>query len=99
PRVLRVRDRVALEADPSRELIGKVREQVALGLDELDALYRSAGLGVAEVAEEKRPVGLDQQRGVGAREADQVADVRRAGNQKGLLERSAKTLQPVGHDS
>jgi hypothetical protein len=65
---------------------------VPLCLLELDALDLAGALGVAEVREEPRPVGLDEDRGVRALEAREVEDVRRRRDEERLLEEAA---QPV----
>ncbi len=67
-----------LEADaPSREALADRGQQAPRGLDERDAGDLAPALRVAEVREERRrPVRLDEQRGVRAREPREVADVR-----------------------
>jgi hypothetical protein len=57
-------------------------EQVALGLDDLDALDRAGGFEVAPVRSEDEAVASNDERRVRALEADQVADVDRPRDEK-----------------
>ena len=95
--VLRVGRRIGLEADPAGKPLGEVGEEVALRLDELGVLDGAARCGVAEVAEQAGAVRLDEQRGVRARETDEVADVRAVRDEERLLERPPQALQSRAH--
>jgi hypothetical protein len=87
-RVARIGQVVRLEADATRQPLGEIGEEGTLGLGELDAIDRSPGLGVAEVAEEPQALrlGLNQERDVRALEADEVADVDGARDEQRLLQ-------------
>jgi hypothetical protein len=91
---VRVGDGVRFEAEPAVEQLRERDDQRALRLDELDALDRAPGLGVAEVAEQPHAVGLDQQRRVRAREADEVADVDAVRDEQRLFEALAQAVDP-----
>ena len=67
---------------------------VAPGHDELDVRHLPGALGVAEVREQARPLGLDQQRRVRAREAGQVADVDEARDEERRLDRLLEPREP-----
>ena len=95
--VLAVGHDLGLEADPAGELLSKERVEVARRLDELGALDRTRGLGVAEVAEEEDPVGLDENRRVRAGEAGQVDDIGRRRDEQRLLERLAQAFDALVH--
>ena len=86
----RVADGVGLEAHGALEQLGQRRDERALRLDELDALDRPRGLGVAEVAEEPHALRLDEERRVRAREPDEVADVDAVRDEQRLLEARAR---------
>src|SRR5205823_837439 len=75
-----------LERDSPLENRGQRSVEVALHLDELDALDAACGLGVAEVREEPHPVALDEQRRVRALEAAQVEDVRLRRDEQRVLD-------------
>ena len=97
--VLRVGDHVRLEADAARDVLADVGPDHAPGLDELDSLDGAAGLRVAEVAEQQRPLRLDHERGVRAREPDEVADVRPARDEQGLFQRGPQPIDPFAHET
>jgi len=90
-----IADRVGLEADRAVEQLGQRADERALRLDELDALDCPRGLGVAEVGEEPHALGLDEQRGVRAGEADEVAHVDAVGDEQRLLEARAQAVDPA----
>ena len=87
---------LGLEPERPLEQLGQRRVQRALGLDELDPLDRPAELGVAEVAEQAHPVGLDDQGRVGAVEVDEVADVDEVRDDQRLFEARLQALE-TGH--
>ncbi len=93
----RPREDVRLEAEAAREVLGEPPDQRALRLHRLDTLDGPCRLDVAEVGEEAHPVGLDEQRGVRAVEAGQVADVDEIRDQQRLLEELAQPFDPVAH--
>src|SRR5205807_9304886 len=70
---------------------------LALGLDELDALDCRRRLRVAEIRVERQALLADKESGVRADEAGQVADVDRVRDEERLLERAAQPLDPVVH--
>jgi hypothetical protein len=95
-----------LEADLSPgEALADVRQQAACGLDERHSLDLAPAPRVAEVGEERRvAVRLHQHSRVRARESGQVADVRlpaedvrRAGDEQGLVENRRESLDAPGH--
>src|SRR5262245_32177622 len=93
----RVADGVGLEADAALEQLRERDDQRALRLDELDARDRPPGLGVAEVAEQPRAVRLDQQGGVRAGEADEVADIDAVRDEERLFEALAQAVDATRH--
>ena len=81
-----VRQRLRLEADPTRQPIRQVAVEVAARLDRLDAADRPCAVRVPEVREELNAVALDEQRGIRAVEAAEIADVHRVRDEERLLD-------------
>ncbi len=98
PRVALEGERGRLEADRAREQLGQRLVEVALRLDELGALDRPAALGIAVVGEDPDALVVDQERRVRAREAREVAHVRRVGDEERLLELLAQLVDPGVHE-
>src|SRR3954447_21695478 len=96
--MLAVTDRIGLEPDRARELLGEGGVEVSLGLDELGPLDGPRGFRVTEVGEELHAVRLDEQRGIRAREARQVDDVRRRRDEQRLLQRLAQAFYALVHE-
>src|SRR6266511_1421800 len=92
-----VSNRVGLEAEPARQPLGEVGEHVPPGDPELDAFDLLACLRVAEVAEQPYTVRLEDEGGVRALEAGQVADVDRERDEERLLEPSLQLLEAAVH--
>lgn len=84
-----------LEADPPVDVPGDPAHDRALHLDELDPLDLAPGLRVAEVGEQQRALGLDEQHRVRALEPGEVPDVDGGGDEKRLLEQLAQTIEAV----
>src|SRR5581483_10886868 len=84
-RVPLVRQRARLEAEAAGEELGELSVDVAAGLDELDAVELARAGGVAEVGVEAGASGVDDERGVRAREPRQVADVDQVRDEQRLL--------------
>jgi hypothetical protein len=93
----RVRHVVGLEADPAGEPVCEIPQQRARRLLELDAGDCARRLGIAKVGEEPHAVRLDQQRGVRALEAGQVAHAYGVRYEQRLLERRAQPLDAGVH--
>src|SRR5439155_8845776 len=95
--VARIREVLPLEADAAGEEAGEPGVERALRLDELDPLDGAPGHGVAEVGEEPDALSIDDERGVCALEAAQVADVRRLGDEERLLQSRLQPFDAVAH--
>ena len=98
PRVPLERKRRRLEADRPVQDLGQRLEEVTLRLDELDAVDRSRGLGVAEVREDADALGLDEERGVRALEPAEIEDVGRVGDEQRLLQPLAQAVDALAHE-
>ncbi len=98
-------DDVGVERDRSlgelAELRAQESEDVAVGLDDLEAAERFRRLDVAAVRRQHEAVAADQDRGVRAREAREVADVDRIRDEeRGCaqgVELAAQELDPGVH--
>src|SRR5512133_3677789 len=97
PRVVLERQRGSLEADPSRQLLRQRLEEIALGLDELDAVDCACAPGVPEVRVEPHALRLDKECRIRAREAAEVAHVRRARDEERLLQALPQSVYPAVH--
>ena len=95
--VARVGDRIRLEADAAREGLRELADQVALRLDDLDAVDCARSLEIAKVGEEPDAVAVDDERGVRAVEADEVDDVHRVRDEQRLLELFLQTCKAIVH--
>src|SRR5947207_635066 len=91
----RPREDVGLEAEAAREVLTEPADQRPLRLHGLDAVDAPRSLDVAEVGEEAHPVRLNEERGVRAVEAGQVADVDEIRDQQRLLEELAQPFDPA----
>src|SRR5215217_7716661 len=93
-----VRHRVRFERDPSREQLAERAEEVARGLDDLDAVQGARLLGVTKVREQAHAVLLDEQRRVRAPECGEVADVDGVGDEERLVHERAEAVDASVHD-
>ncbi len=95
-----------LERDRALDELGQtlreIAEQVALGVDDVDPVYRARGLDVTPVGEQASRV-VEQNHGVRAREAGQVENVRRLRDENGrgpqIGERRAQSAEPIVHEA
>ena len=96
-RVMLEAERGRLEPDLAGELLRQRLEQVALRVDELEAVDRAGRLRVPEVGVEADSLGLDEERRVRAREAAQVADVRGVRDEERLFEALTEPVDAAVH--
>ena len=86
-----------LEADPAREELRQMRPHVAPRLHELHALHLSRSVGVTKIGVEHRALRFDEERGIGALETREVAEVDLTRDEERLLEPAAEALDPSAH--
>ena len=95
--VARVRERLRLETDATRQPLRQVAEEVAARLDRLDVPDRPGTVRVSEVREELDAVALDEQRGIRAVETAEIANVHGVRDEERLLDRRLQTLGAFLH--
>ena len=87
-----------LEADGARKELGECQVEIALGLDELDAVDRASALGIPKVGEEPDTILLDEERRIRALQAGEVAHIGRIRDEQRLLELFAQAIDSIVHD-
>ena len=98
---------VGLERDPRLgqlvQSCSEPAEQIAVGLDDLDAVERARGLHVAAVGREHDAIGPDREGGVRAVETGEVTDVDRSRDEEAprtqRRQGGTETRDPMAHVS